>query len=125
MGFQNTGGGIAWFKYISVQSYRIQEVGLQGSRIQKYPGLGFFYFNCEHVLFVYIVKQKQKNIANFQKSQNSNFVTGKFVKIRLFMTINLPWGPARSHKQFEPDRFSRFDISWILTNRQTDIKVYI
>ena len=25
-----------------------------------------------------------------------------------------------SHKKFGPDRFSRFDVYWILTNRQTD-----
>ena len=78
MGFQNTGGGIAWFKYISVQSYRIQEVGLQGSRIQKYPGLGFFYFNCEHVLFVYILKQKQKISRIF-----------KIPKIQILLQANL------------------------------------
>ena len=46
-----------------------------------------FYFNCEHVLFVYIVKQKQtKNFKDFIKNifvdflnfQISNFVIGKF-----------------------------------------------
>ena len=26
----------------------------------------------------------------------------------------------RSHKKFGPDRFSRFDVYWIQTNRQTD-----
>ena len=25
-----------------------------------------------------------------------------------------------SHKKFRPDRFSRFDVYWIQTNRQTD-----
>jgi len=25
-----------------------------------------------------------------------------------------------SHKKFEPDRFSRFDVYWIQTNKQTD-----
>ena len=25
-----------------------------------------------------------------------------------------------SHKKFGPDRFSRFDVYWIQTNRQTD-----
>jgi len=27
---------------------------------------------------------------------------------------------VRSHKKFGPDRFSRFDVYWIQTNRQTD-----
>ena len=33
-----------------------------------------------------------------------------------------PLGNARSHKKFGPDRFSRFDVYWIQTNRQTDKK---
>ena len=32
----------------------------------------------------------------------------------------LPWGHARSHKKFGPDRFSRFDVYWIQTDKQTD-----
>ena len=35
-----------------------------------------------------------------------------------------PWGHARSHTKFWPDRFSLFDVYWmhtnILTNKQTD-----
>ena len=31
-------------------------------------------------------------------------------------SINLPWGHATSHKQFEPERFSRL----LDTNKQTD-----
>ena len=34
------------------------------------------------------------------------------------MAINLLWGPVRSHTQFGPDRFTRFDGYWIQTNRQ-------
>ena len=39
-----------------------------------------FYFNCEHILFVYFIKQ---NFVDFQNLQNSNFVRGKFLKIQL------------------------------------------
>jgi len=40
----------------------------------------------------------------------------KFLKFWSF--INLPWGHVRSHTKFWPDRFSRFDVYWIQTNRQ-------
>ena len=47
-----------------------------------------FYFNCEHFLFVYIVKQKRisqilsKKLLDFQNFQKSNFLEGgKFLKI--------------------------------------------
>jgi len=33
---------------------------------------------------------------------------------------NHPWGHTRSHKKFGPDRFSRFEVYWIQTDRQTD-----
>ena len=44
--------------------------------------------------------------------------------------MNLHWGHVRSHTKFGPDRFSRFDVYWIQTNKhpQTDTqtsKVYI
>ena len=55
---------------------------------------------------------------DFQNCQKSNFVRGKFLKIRAF--INFPWGHARSHKKFGPERFSRFDIYWIKTNKKAD-----
>jgi len=33
---------------------------------------------------------------------------------------------VRSHTKFGPDRFSRFDVYWIQTNRQTDkLNLYI
>jgi len=38
-----------------------------------------FYFNCEHFLFVYIVKQKAKKFADFIKinvMEIENFVLG-------------------------------------------------
>ena len=73
--------------------------------------------------------EKKQNLADFKKSfvdfqncQKSNFDGGKFLKTR--STINLPWGHARLHKKFGPDRFSRFDVYWMQTknktNKQTD-----
>ena len=82
----------------------------------------FFYFNCEHFLFVYIkkknVKDFIKNFVDFQNFQKSNFDGGKFLKI--WSSINLLWDNMMSHKKFGPDRFSRFDVYWIQTNKQTN-----
>ena len=41
-----------------------------------------------------------------------NFVRGK--------STNLHWGHARSPNKFGPNRFSRFDVYWIQTDRQPD-----
>ena len=84
-----------------------------------------FHFNCEHVLFVYIVKQTHtkflgfytKNFVDFQNFQKSNFVRSKSLKVR--SSINLPRGHARSHKKFGLDRFSCIGVYWIHTNRET------
>ena len=40
--------------------------------------------------------------------------------MKFWSFINLPWGPYMSHKKFGPDRFSRFDVYWIQTNKQTN-----
>ena len=80
-----------------------------------------FYFNCEHFLFMYIVKQKQTN-----KFYKNNRVFSKFSEIKIcyslifenLSSINLPWGHARTHKKIGPDQFSRFSVYWIQTNRQ-------
>ena len=65
-----------------------------------------FYFNCEHVLFVYIVKQNIK----FSDFHNIRGIS-KFSKIS---------------KEFGPDRFSHFDVYWIQTNRHPDkLNLYI
>ena len=76
-----------------------------------------------------IVKQKQekfrgcyKKIVYFQNVQKSKFEKSKFLEIR--SSVNLPWGHARSRNKFGPDRFSRVDVYWIQTNKQTS-KVYI
>ena len=85
-----------------------------------------FYLNCEHVLFVYILKQRRKIFSDLKKKfadfQEINF----FTKLKTFKThffkflsfINLPCGHVMSHKKFGPDRFSRFDVYWIQTDRQ-------
>ena len=57
---------------------------------------------------------------DFHNFQKSNFVGGNFLKIR--SSINLPWGHARLHKKFGPDRLIRFDVYRIQTNKQTNIK---
>ena len=66
-----------------------------------------------------LIKQKQKisriNVVDFQNFQTSNFDGGKFLKILSF--INLPWGHARFHKKFGPDRLSRFDVYLIQTDK--------
>ena len=36
------------------------------------------------------------------------------------LDINLPLGHMMSHTKFWPDRFSRFYVYWIQTNKQTD-----
>ena len=36
------------------------------------------------------------------------------------MAINLPCGHVMSHTKLGPDRFSRFDVYWIQTNKQTN-----
>ena len=86
-----------------------------------------FYLNCEHVLFVYILKQSRKKFRGFLKKNSRIFKIFKnFTKIKTFkhkflkflLFINLPWGYVMSHKKFGPDRFSRFDVYWIQTNRQ-------
>ena len=69
--------------------------------------LVIFYLNCEHVLFVYILKQRRTFFCGFKK--NSRI----FKKLNFFTNV-------MSHKKFGPDRFSRFDVYWIQTNRQTD-----
>ena len=47
-----------------------------------------------------------------------NFDGNKYLKFLSF--INLPCGHVMSHKKFGPDRFSRFDVYWIQTNKKTN-----
>jgi len=48
----------------------------------------------------------------------SNFVGGKFFKFWSFIDLSL--GHVMSHTKFGPNRFSRFDIYWIQTDKQAD-----
>ena len=72
---------------------------------QTFGALSIFYFNYEHFLFVYIVKQTlkisriYKNCRGFQNFQKKNF-RGKFLKIR--SSINPPWGHVTSHNKLGP-----------------------
>ena len=40
--------------------------------------------------------------------------------MKILSFINLPWDHMMSHKKFGPDRFSRFDVYWIQTDKQTN-----
>ena len=59
----------------------------------------------------------KKNVGYFQ-----NFMEVEFCWRLFFFTLiihKLPLGHVRSHKKFRPDRFNRFDVYWIQTNKQT------
>ena len=51
-----------------------------------------FHFHCEHVLFVYIEEK---------------------IAVKNFFFVDF-------HKKFGPERFSRFDVYWIQTNKHTN-----
>ena len=85
-----------------------------------------FYLNCEHDLFVCILKQRRKIFCGLSKKKsrifkNLNFF---FTKLKVFKThfsrflsfINLPCGHGMSLKKFGPDQFWRL----LGTNKQTD-----
>ena len=82
------------------------------------------YFNCEHFLFVYIVKQEQKKFADLiLKNRGFSKLNGNRIlleAIYYFDHPNLPLVYVRSHTKFGPDWFSRFDVYWIQTNIQTN-----
>jgi len=79
------------------------------------------------IVFVYILKQRRKKFCGFLKKssrifKNLNFFTKlktHFLKKGLSF-INLTCGHVMSHKKFGYDRFSRFDVYWIQTNRHPD-----
>ena len=56
-----------------------ETISLSNNRLLGRPA-PIFYFNCEHVLFKYIVKQKQTKFCGFYRKnfQKSNLVRGKF-----------------------------------------------
>ena len=74
------------------------------------------YFICKHFeLLEYIVKQNK--IFAFYKRISYIFKILKIEFLKIWLSINLPWSQARSHKNFGPDRFSRFDVYWIQTDK--------
>ena len=71
---------------------------------------------------MYSIKQKQKEVRGFHN------IFSRFFKILEKKLLNtkfsifdhsyiFPWGHVRSHTKFGLDRFSRFDVYWIQTNR--------
>jgi len=81
------------------------------------------------MFFLFTFKNKEKKLfADFKKKIADFQEFNLFYKLKTFKThflkflsfINLPCGHVMSHKKFGPDRFSRFDVYWIQTNRQTD-----
>ena len=75
--------------------------------------------NSEHLIFVYIVKQKQqqswrikKNVREFLKF-NENRILSEAKFLILILNFDhpwtIPWGHMRSHTQFGFDRFLRLD----------------
>ena len=84
-----------------------------------------FYFNCEHFLFVYIVKRKRKSLRIFLKIVDfENLLEIEFCWRQIFviLIIHKPsLGHVMSHTKFGPDRFSRFNVYWIKqTDKQTE-----
>ena len=75
------------------------------------------------------IKQKQTKVCGFHNifCASSKFYKSKKLLINKFLkfwsSINIPCGHVRSHTKFELDWFSRFDVYWILTNKQTPIQV--
>ena len=65
---------------------------------------------------------------NYAYSPFKTKTTKVIIKLKTFKThflkfvsfINLPCGHVLSHTKFGPDRFSRFDVYWIQTNRHTN-----
>jgi len=78
------------------------------------------------MFFLFTFKNKEeKNVADLKK-KIADFQELKFffTKLKTFKThffflsfINLPCGHVLSHKKFGPDRFSRFDVYWIQTDK--------
>ena len=88
------------------------------------------YLNCDHVCFVYILKQRRKQFCGFKKNsrifKNLNFF---FTKLKTFKThflkflsfIKFPCGPLMSHKNLGPIGSAVLAfIGYKQTDKQTD-----
>ena len=74
-----------------------------------------FFFSCKHFLFVYIVKQKTTiKFVDFQ-----NLMQIKFCWRQIF-EILIIYKPSLGTWKVPHDRFSRFYVYWIQTNKQTN-----
>ena len=84
-------------------------------------------FNCGFICELFSVYSVKENIKKFADFIIFFHAFSKFYKIKKLLIqifeilsfINLPWGHERCHKKCGPDRFSRVDVYWIQTNRQT------
>ena len=78
-----------------------------------------FYFNCEYVLFVNVVKQKQNKTNSLWIFQKKSWIL-KFFKNQILLEANFyKFDHPLTFPNFGPDRFIRFDVYWTHTNRQT------
>ena len=75
-----------------------------------------FYFNCEHVLIVNIKKQRRKKFCGIYKKKFADFQDLKNLiflqKYKLLYT------------NFFNLMFSRFDVYWMQTDRQSNKQTY-
>ena len=60
-----------------------------------------------------------KNHQIIKISDENQEKTFKLKFLKFWSFISLPWGHVMPHPKFGPDQFSRFDVYWIQTNRQT------
>ena len=75
------------------------------------------YYNYEHFLLYIHCETKTKTKFAVFKKKSWIFTFNEFLKFLLF--INLPWVHVRSHPKFGPDWFSRFDVYWTQTGKQS------
>jgi len=80
----------------------------------------FFLFTFQNKKKVFRILKKNsrifKNLNFFYKIKKKPLK--HMFKIFFLSFINLPCGHVMSLKKFGPDRFNRFDVYWIQTNRQ-------
>ena len=87
------------------------------------------YFNCERVFFMSIVNPKtNKNFVDLKKiSLIFKIFKNRFLLRQIFLNYIIYKPSLGSHEvpqQFGSDWFSRFNVYWIQTHRQTS-KVYV
>ena len=104
--------GGQFFKYTTLVPYKKTRL------LERFEPI--FFSSCEHFLFV---KQNQKKLTDLITKfcrfslPKIEFCLDKFLNFSLL--INFPWGHVRSNTKFGTDRFSRFYIYWIQTDKQS------